>query len=1124
LARKLTEEERPDNGQGQKVSDSETEFQQLENRKSELVGEIGQGEKETSDSISNLIECTDKAIADHKKETESFQSYERKVEAGAIDALDKTAEKARRVVNSVLTYFRIYVIIVITLLATIGAIGGYLFIVYIPAQGNNFFITWIVLSIVVLVILWLEQRALSETDLNKEVMTQTSKLMQVASSRPQRIHDLSPLKRLTVAATNGIRRVTTSALELIPTTGNIIRHQNTRAKQQQFVENFTFALQRYGIDASNEAKQVMMTKSWLLDNVHGWLKDISREMSSIFSVDPVVFQLIYYEFFDDKFASKLWNEILFSKTQEKQSEEIRKQISRILIERELISTPDKEKSLLVMAQLLGKMPRYSLEEAKARAHNFFSELAKFKDACRSHLDFYGLRIVEKEALLSEHVPQSPDVSNWRDDVMSFIAEQILSRRPIDIKLLILSAEGDQDTTKTWTDILDSGKLEELASILTLKRIRPEYNDFRNVFLFHLKLAMTHNRDEFSLAGIDTSVEALESEILNTKYRIRHAITEYRLSPIELDFINSFVPSDISSVETELLGTLSKKLEIDDQIFSLIYYSANGMEKAQEIYEEMRDKPKIGELATLLVEKSFIMKTKFSANTTLLLRTQPSFSLNSFVSVYVRYESLFERLDAFYPFLNTNGVLTSSSPLELPEVLVICPPHINNPPEYQLLEVASRLVTKTIGETILDEEQHRDLALASTAMFMRVHGYSGYAPLCQEASRRKFATRVLFQYITLAAEQRLSGARETMKIAVMKALQGIIDEVNFEYFKSELADGNLAPSADFLTLQFKRDVKTELKNLQEKGFETQILENYLDPIRVILYESINEKVVREFLLNQVLSAYLLTVPGLVPGISFLEEGLDYIRRAEKELASSRNDPRYINMVQLSKGGGKATRIGLVPLELTFEDFSTKFDEVWSLAVKLYNGKAEGHKIQDPLPCYVIRVFPSEDGLKEIMPSADIKIRPLEVIRQLIKDSASSEDSLSLLSFIQRAPSGKSALFRVIQDIFDNKKSTLKMMIADHADILAKSQILTRKFEKKEVDNDLLHVYQVQLISKLGKRIAEHTLEVGEAVAMDEFREHIGKAMGNKTELTIEETEKLVRTIFKRLQSIGFASLN
>jgi hypothetical protein len=1106
------------------TNNREEELEKLQKHRATLVGEIDQTEKTASKWVGVIDGYTDQAIREYNKDIAALQDFGKKVEDEVKLSLDEVAGNAEKNITSALNYFNVYFMSMIISVIIIGALGGYLFSAYMPQQLAVFFLGWVSLSSIALVYLWHLPRTLPINDLEVSVKTENSKLKETVSKRPQSTHNLSPMKWFTVAASRGIRDLAGFSLELIPNGDKIIKHQSDQLKQQEFVDNFVFALRRYRIDAFDEANDLMVTESWRTDSVHSWLNDVSKDMSMIFEeIDPIVFRLMYYEFFDDKYAGKLWTKI-------QNNTKIIKQIAYILVDRKLVNAPDKEQSLFTISELLKQIPNYSLEEAKLRVSNFFMDLAEFKKSCEGYLDFYGLHIVEKKELISEFIPLSQNVTGWKEDVVSFIAEKIVSKQLITVKLLIQSGAGDQEVTNTWIKIIDSGELDELAAILTRKRIMPKHADFqKTAFTNHLKLAMIQNRDEFSLAAIETAAEKMENEILTSKYRIQRMISEFKLGPVSLDFINNYVPSNTEIIEESLLTILSQNIqtEIDDEILTLLYSSANGLDKTQDIYGKIVNTPKVEGLANLLVEKSFISKTKFTVNTGFLLNIQSSFNLSGFISVYVKYETLSESLEDFYPFLKANGVLIPEKRLELKEIISICPISSVEPIENQLEKLASNLVVKTVGAIILDDDQQSDLALAATALFMRTHGYSGYSSLCQKASRkgRDFATKTLFQYTLIVAEETLSGSHETLKNAITKAMSGIVDKENFEYFKNDLAAGKLAPNAVYLFSKFRQEVNDTLNKYRDNGFEIQTLKNYVDSIKELLNHAIDGRIVKEFLVNQVISAYLLTVPGTAPGIRLIERENEndksYIELAEERLSVSEKDLNYLNLVRLSKGIGKATRVGLVPLDLNFEEFSKKFDKVWNLALKTFN-ENETDIIQVPLPCFLVRIFPSEDGLKEIMPSTDIKTRPIEVVKALIKESVNAQDSVSILSLLQYAPNAREALFKTIQAIFDNKKSTLKMMLASYDEILAKSPKLTGLFNDKKIDCNLGDEYKAgKSIFNLAREIAGRA-EINSQQAFDEFNRYLKKQFEDDG-LSKEENDLLISALFKQLRSIGIVSI-
>ena len=505
------------------TNNREEELEKLQKHRATLVGEIDQTEKTASKWVGVIDGYTDQAIREYNKDIAALQDFGKKVEEEVKLSLDEVAGNAEKNITSALNYFNVYFMSMIISVIIIGALGGYLFSAYMPQQLAVFFLGWVSLSSIALVYLWHLPRTLPINDLEVSVKTENSKLKETVSKRPQSTHNLSPMKWFTVAASRGIRDLAGFSLELIPNGDKIIKHQSDQLKQQEFVDNFVFALRRYRIDAFDEANDLMVTESWRTDSVHSWLNDVSKDMSMIFEeIDPIVFRLMYYEFFDDKYAGKLWTKI-------QNNTKIIKQIAYILVDRKLVNAPDKEQSLFTISELLKQIPNYSLEEAKLRVSNFFMDLAEFKKSCEGYLDFYGLHIVEKKELISEFIPLSQNVTGWKEDVVSFIAEKIVSKQLITVKLLIQSGAGDQEVTNTWIKIIDSGELDELAAILTRKRIMPKHADFqKTAFTNHLKLAMIQNRDEFSLAAIETAAEKMENEILTSNYRIQQMIFSLNL--------------------------------------------------------------------------------------------------------------------------------------------------------------------------------------------------------------------------------------------------------------------------------------------------------------------------------------------------------------------------------------------------------------------------------------------------------------------------------------------------------------------------------------------------------------------------------------------------------------------
>jgi len=1102
-------------------SNREDELKQLENNRSELVGSIKQNEKTSTDVVKEIEDYTDKAMNSYSKDQSALQDFGKKVEKKAVESLGIFSETAVETINSVLGFFRILFAVTISCLAIIGVVGAYLFHTYVNSFESDFYVTWGVLSGITIVSLLLMRKSIAKKPktLAKQVKDETGNITEITSSRPQVTHDLGPIKRFTAAASDSVKLLAKNALEIVPVGDKIIDHYNKTSKQQKFVDNFIFALKRYNFDISDLAQNVMFSHQWLFDDENVWLGDVCNEVRRFYpNLDLRIFNLIYYEFFDEQSRDKMWEEV-------RNDKQIRDQISRLVIFKKLIDTPNEESSVHTLSQLLAHMPSYSLNDLRLRATIFFHDLAEFKESCIRHLDFYGLTIVKNKDLLEQYTPKSPEPGKWRDEIIQHIADDIIVEDQTLVRLLIDTAEGDQGAMASWKDVIEDKsetKLDKLASILTRKRITQSHDFDRDTFLKHLRLALLSNPDIFMLSEIETTLTSVENEILATKYRIQHMMDEFRLGHLDVNFVREFKPSKKSTIEFEFVNSVADMLKTDLDLLNMIFNAVNGLGRAKDLFINFVNSEKAKLLQDLLISKNFIADNGFAENTVRLLQTQDSFNLTSFVSLYTQYEAISEGLENLYQFLKTMGVC-HRNPLSFADVLRICPVTNIRPIEVHLVKLANELVTEKIGEVELSVNQQSNLSLASTAYFLRTNRYP-YSSICRDAARKEndFAAMVLFQCSSITAEKSMSDTPELLKEAVLRAINGSSDKENYEYFKSELRDGKLHVNLSYLFSQFKKEIKMDFKRLEDSGFEKQALENHLDLLRDLLYQQIDEDVAREFLLTQVLSAYLLTVPGKFPGIALVQD-LKYIRNAEAKLHLEKDDKKFVDLVRLSSGGGKATRIGIVPFDLSFQEFSDKFEQVWKVGLGLYN-EGPNEKLPVPLPCYLNRILPSVDGLKEIMPSTEIETKPLEVIRQLIREYTSGDDGMMLLSLLQKAPSGKTALLKVIQAIFDSPSSSLLRLTRDQIfSIVSKSENVKKKFERREIDNHLFKDYNVKRISELGNIISERIAASGEASVLDGFRTSLLQSLGDTNGITGSEVDVMVGVLFRRLRMIGIAAV-
>jgi hypothetical protein len=232
-----------------------------------------------------------------------------------------------------------------------------------------------------------------------------------------------------------------------------------------------------------------------------------------------------------------------------------------------------------------------------------------------------------------------------------------------------------------------------------------------------------------------------------------------------------------------------------------------------------------------------------------------------------------------------------------------------------------------------------------------------------------------------------------------------------------------------------------------------------------------------------------------------------------------DNSFKNLIKIKKGSGKATRIGLVPLGMAFDDFASKFDLVYKSAVKIYNAEYEDEQIPDPLPCYLMRIFPSEYGLKEIMLESDAEARPISIVKELLQQKLSKADEVKLMSLIQSARSGKEGFKAVIRTIIDHPASSIKSIMGRSMEaLLEKSNRLKGWFESKEADKYLFVVYKAERMSELCEKVVSYVpsdLKASELFFVNKFNEGIPESK----KLSDADKNAIADFVWKRLRSIG-----
>ena len=138
----------------EKAENRDEELDRLRLRRSELVGAINQNEKTSSETVASIEEDTAKIVDEYSKDADALRLYGNNIRTETEKALRRVSKEARDIVGKSSSYFTIYLIVVISVLASVGLLGGYLLAVYIPDLLEEFILIWASASALTAISLW----------------------------------------------------------------------------------------------------------------------------------------------------------------------------------------------------------------------------------------------------------------------------------------------------------------------------------------------------------------------------------------------------------------------------------------------------------------------------------------------------------------------------------------------------------------------------------------------------------------------------------------------------------------------------------------------------------------------------------------------------------------------------------------------------------------------------------------------------------------------------------------------------------------------------------------------------------------------------------------------------------
>ena len=926
---------------------------------------------------------------------------------------------------------------------------------------------------------------------------------------PKPAIDFSPVKHVASSVTAGLKHVANTLSSLTPVVKQLSTLEDQYAKQRRTIEDTQYMLRRFKFEEDAKLSSELVHYSSVSINDDIWADDLLKMVQKSKGVSAEILKLVYYESMSRTATTATYWEAI-RKDPDKLGE-----FARLLVRHNLVTAPnEREQTINSLSALLMGIPEYDLENARSRANTFFEDLKIFKSAAINHLGHYGLTFKQRESEILELVPKSINSTEWRREVTDKIAE-ILGLDSAYVALLVNESLGDYEASlAAWNSIVERSEFQGFARLLVKNGVVRSAAD-SEVAITRLTVVMKSTKDRFSFRDVSTDFAKLEAEILRVRRSIIYCCNQYSIQVDSAAFGLDFVPHSTEDIESEFVERAAGQLQSDSTIFRLLYATSTGSLEANELFESTKKNQKLTQLSDFLLVHKLLPSVPFSENLASLLSLYTSFDLREVSNAFDYYDRLNMLSRNLVVFVMENS-LGNPSTLAFQDVVRICPINQKIRFEEGVIRLLSELTNQGLTAENLSSVERLEVVTASAALILYIQNDPAASSLCKRVGFMKLGSRVLYEYAKLADEVGLTQIKPTILGALKVAPSPLDNDRHYDSFVAELMSGILHVKVTYLLSKQVAEIKDLLDSLERRGFEAErVTENLRESVNDTLEKQVDNDIVSDLLLRQVLSAYVITVPSTDPVISLVD---DYLDDAAESLAKEKDDPSFRMLIMIKKGLGSWTRVGLVPFGITFEEFTTRYEEVADKARATY--RSNNPMSSETLTHFLVRVLPSSDAMKVVFQDPQRKLSPITTVRELIEEKMPGVDSLQVLTVTQSTGNSTVKLRAVIESVIDSNKSSIRALLGEPfvGQFTGKYPWLNGVFERKTVEARLFEEFGTNRLSTLSTSVAKLG-RADEAAVQSRLRKCLEKSIPKSQSLADDEIRLLTGLIYQSLRGIG-----
>lgn len=622
------------------------------------------------------------------------------------------------------------------------------------------------------------------------------------------------------------------------------------------------------------------------------------------------------------------------------------------------------------------------------------------------------------------------------------------------------------------------------------------------FQTDILLSVLKTMDNFSFDKVLVEMDDKVVEVRKMKNTFKNLIKTYFPNRAVADIDEGIVYSSISDLETAYIEKISKVYGVDFRVIQFLFSTIQPSSTGTDLISELRkDDLFLESLCKSMLDEGVIRSNSKPRELVEILKGIRILTPEALQARISTYEDMLVLSRDFRLFLNNIGAKSIGEPLTTEEIFDLC--NSVNDSFERTIQVARKLTSEYSIDKSKCLIETSDSLEAISKCILAVYLYrkqnSLLSNLCTRISSDRDAAGILYDYAVISDTEPTSshGLERLLLTAISKydRSKTSIDRY-FLSFKEKLSVGVLYTSIMALDNYIMGQIRKDVHAINSKLTSVSSLEIFKKSLKDLLDDTLIGANIESLLDYGTVSAFILTKDTMSKG---------NVLPLVDELAEKHD-------ISMEVGSGEHTRFGMIPKDVSFEEFSSRFEKLFKDEIS----RRRNDEISSSVSLNLYKFIPSRNFTKVIGIRDESPV--IEVIGKLIKGKRfPSEEKLSILASLAGESESRKSVGSIISAAIDRINIidlALERGVKEKTVLKVMSTIPSE--DKTKLNKCLAQFFSVSDLPSLCKYIHRNAL-TDENRVYTKFRSGVFDCLNRKN--MTAEFDSDTRFMFEKLKDIG-----